>query len=45
MVSSRAKKDKKCLNYSITFLQQKSDKRDSQMFCYFGYKKTLTIQK
>ena len=32
---------KKCLNHSITLLQQSSDKRDAQLFCYFGYKKSI----
>ena len=44
MASSRTKKDgfqKKCLNRSITLLQQSSDKRDSQLFRYFGYKKSI----
>ena len=44
MVSSRTKKDgfqKKCLNYSITLLQQSSDKREAQLFRYFGYKKNI----
>ena len=44
MASSRTKKDgfqKKCLNHSITLLQQSSDKRDAQLFRYFGYKKSI----
>ena len=32
---------KKCLNYSITLLQQSSDKRHAQLFCYSGYKKSI----
>ena len=43
MASSRTKKDgfqKKCLNHSIALLQQSSDKRDAQLFRYFGYKKS-----
>ena len=42
MASSLTKKagfEKKCLNHSITLLQQSSDKRDAQLFLYFGYKK------
>ena len=45
MASSRSKKDgfqKKCLNHSITLLQQISDKRDAQLFRYFGYKKCIS---
>ena len=45
MASSRSKKDgfqKKCLNHSITLLQQISDKRDAQLFRYFGYKKYIS---
>ena len=48
MASSRTKKDgfqKKCLNRSITLLQQSSDKRDAQLFRYFGYKKVSDILK
>ena len=44
MASSCTKKDgfqKKCLNRSITLLQQSSDKRDAQLFRYFGYKKSI----
>ena len=44
MTSSRTKKDgfqKKCLNHSIRLLQQSSDKRDAQMFCYSDYKKSI----
>ena len=44
MASSRTKKDgfqKKCLNRSITLLQQNSDKRDTLSFRYFGYKKSI----
>ena len=44
MASSCTKKDgflKKCLNHSITLLQQSSDKRDAQLFRYFGYKKSI----
>ena len=44
MASSRTKKDgfqKKCLNHSIALLQQSSDKRDAQLFHYFGYKKSI----
>ena len=44
MASSRTKRDgfqKKCLNHSLTRLQQSSDKRDAQMFRYFGYKKSI----
>ena len=44
VASSLTKKDgfqKKCLNHSITLLQQSSDKRDAQLFRYFGYKKSI----
>ena len=44
MASNRTKKDgfqKKCLNHSKTLLQQSSDKRDAQLFRYFGYKKSI----
>ena len=44
VASSRTKKDgfqKKCLNHSITLLQQSSDKRDAQLFLYFAYKKSI----
>ena len=34
---------KKCLNHSITLLQQSSDKKDAQLFRYFGYK--ISIEK
>ena len=32
---------KKCLNHSMTLWQQSSDKRDAQLFRYFGYKKSI----
>ena len=32
---------KKCLNHSITLLLQSSDKRDAQLFLYFGYEKSI----
>ena len=32
---------KECLNHSITLLQQSNDKRDGQLFPYFGYKKSI----
>ena len=44
MASSRTKEDgfqKKCLNHYITLLQQSSDKREAQLFRYFGYKKNI----
>ena len=44
MALSRTKKDgfqNKCLNDSITLLQQSSDKRDAQLFLYFGHKKSI----
>ena len=43
MASSHTKEDgfqKKCSNRSIALLQQSSDKRDAQLFRYFGYKKS-----
>ena len=33
---------KKCLNHSVTLLQQSSDKRDAELFHYFGYKKYIS---
>ena len=44
MESSCTKKNgfqKKCLNHSITLLQQRSDKTNAQVFRYFGYKKSI----
>ena len=44
MTSNRAKKDvfqKKYLNHSITLLQQSNNKKDAQLFRYFGYKKNI----
>ena len=44
MASSRTKKDgfqKKCLSRSIMLLQQSSDKRDVELFLYFGFKKSI----
>ena len=44
MASSRTKKDgsqKKCLNHSITLLQQSSDERNARLFRYFGFKKSI----
>ena len=32
---------KKGLNHFITLLQQSSDKRDAQLFCYFVLKKSI----
>ena len=29
------------LNYSITLLQQSNDKKDAQLFCYFGHIKSI----
>ena len=34
---------KKTFNYSITLLQQSSDKKDAQLFCYFGYIKSIEM--
>ena len=31
----------KCLNHSITLLQQSSNKSDAQLFLYLGYKKSI----
>ena len=44
MTSNRTKKDvfqKKYLNHSITLLQQSNNKKDAQLFRYFGYKKSI----
>ena len=44
MASIRKKKDdfqKKSLNHLITLLQQSNDKRDVQLFRYFGCKKSI----